>query len=192
MGLVLSESKKEEVMSNYSRIAWRTVHRYRRTKRLSREDTEDLHQECMVKLIEHFNKCESEDDLYSLQIMNLVNAMTKYMMRGCTFTGTQSTEDFRKLIDAQPEAVSLSDLFDSELTYQSRLSIEDNIISKIDMELFLKTLTDKQREVLTAKLQGYKDVDIARRDHVSRKAVCTHNKAIRRRYEKFDSEPKHE
>ncbi len=191
MGLVLSESKKEEVMSNYSRIAWRTVHRYRRTKRLSREDTEDLHQECMVKLIEHLRKCESEEDLYSLQIMDLVNAMTKYMMRGCTFTGTQSTEDFRKLIAAQPESVSMCELFDSDMANQSN-GFEDDIIAKIDMELFLKTLTDKQREILTAKLMGYKDVDIARKDCVSRKAVCTHNKAIRRRYERFDSEPKHE
>ena len=65
MGLTLSESKKEEVMSNYSRIAWRTVHRYRKTKRLTREDMQDLHQECMVKLIEHMNKCETEDELTS-------------------------------------------------------------------------------------------------------------------------------
>lgn len=192
MGLTLSESKKEEVMSNYSRIAWRTVHRYRKTKRLTREDMQDLHQECMVKLIEHMNKCETEEELTSLQIMDLVNAMSKYMMSGCTFTGTRSTEDFRKLVSAQPETMPLSELFDSELVNQAADSFEDSVIMKIDMERFLPLLTEKQRIILMDKLLGYRDVDIARRESVSKKQICAQKKAIRRKYDRFNSESDNE
>jgi len=188
MGLTLSESKKEEVMSNYSRIAWRTVHRYRKTKRLTREDMQDLHQECMVKLIEHMNKCETEDELTSLQIMDLVNAMTKYMMSGCTFTGTRSTEDFRKLVSVQPETTPLSELFDSELVNQETSSFEDGVIMKIDMERFLQLLTEKQRCIFNDKLLGYRNAEIARKENIHKMTINGQISAIRNKYNKFNSE----
>jgi len=134
------------------------------------------------------NKCETEEELTSLQIMDLVNAMTKYMMSGCTFTGTRSTEDFRKLVSVQPETTPLSELFDSELVNQETSSFEDGVIMKIDMERFLQLLTEKQRCIFNDKLLGYRNAEIARKENIHKMTINGQISAIRNKYNKFNSE----
>ena len=95
-------------------------------------------------------------------------------------------------IDALYRRIGGESGIDSELVNQEANSFEDSLIMKIDMERFLPLLTEKQRIILTDKLLGYRDADIARRESVSKKQVSVQKKAIRRKYDRFNSESDNE
>lgn len=185
MALTLSETEKEEIMNNYRRIAWRTVHRYRGNKTLSREDREDLHQECMVELIKHLNKCESEEEIYDLQIMNLVKAISSYLMKGCVLTGTHQTVDMSRILSAQPVAVSISDLMAEQTVSDSPNGFVDNVILKVDLERFINELSPRQREVFLLALCGYKNREIAERQSVSEAAISMNLKKTKSEFAEY-------
>lgn len=177
MNFVLSEEKRSEIISNYSNIAWKTVHRFSKGRVASEQDREDLHQECMIVLLRHLNMCQSDQDVYRFQAMDMVNAMARYTLGLTKFSNPRTTEAYRELIERQPETVPYCTL----LNEPGRGSFEDSAITMIDFERMCESLTEKQKGVVIRKLTGSRNREIAKEDGVPEACVSKVLKRVRRR-----------
>lgn len=154
--VVLSHAEESKLLENYSKIAWRLVHRFSDGKFSSIFSQEDLYQECMLVLIKHMRRCEDEKELYRFHAMDMINAMTRYVLRSqpvhvdpnrtdrmrVTLSGMQTTRQIDSLVDLPASAN------------------EDDIITMIDFERFLEMLSNSHREALKKMSAGYPQHEI--------------------------------
>lgn len=198
--MVLSYEEELKIVKNYEQIAWRTVRRFMKSGTVLC-DLEDLHSECMVVLIEHLRSVKRKEDIYRLQVMDLVNAMSRYLMKKQMLSVGVRTTSMHKLIDAMPKSTTMDvaatrgevkmvsrepirvNFTESEVYYSGL--IEDTVPTIIDYRDFCDGLDEREKFILKQRQEGNFDKEIAVKLGVSPRRVGAIADRVRDRYKKY-------
>ena len=183
--VVLSQIEESKLLSDYSRIAWKLVHQFSDNRASSIFSQEDLYQECMIVLIKHMQKCESKEQLRRIQSMDLINAMTRFVLKNqAVKLDCNRTDQAKRILQNTARKVTLSKAED--IAYSGQESI-DYLIEEITLESFLeqKTVRDMEREVVNRIKDGLTVMEIAEELGQSHQVVSYALKNARKKYEKY-------
>lgn len=179
--IVLSQIEENKLLSDYSRIAWKLVHRFSRGKASSVFSKEDLYQECMLVLVKHMNKCETKEQLRRIQTMNLVNAMVRFVLRGQAIRLDPNRTDKVKItLSELKSSVPISQLIDLDDG-----ATEDDIIARIDFERFFETLPEDHRCAIKQMSQGFKQREIGQHMGKTQQWAQWVRKTTREKYDAY-------
>ena len=179
--VVLSQIEEEKLLKDYSRISWGLVHRFSDGKGSSVFSQEDLYQECMLALVKHMKKCETKEELRHFHPVNLINAMTRFVLRGQTVRVDHNrTNKIRQIVESAPKKVSLS-----EVESLSNPQSEDDLIRRMDFERFMSSLPQLQRETLSLLGMGYTQTEAADSIGRAQSWVAASRKDAKRKYDAY-------
>lgn len=181
--VTLTPMEEEKILSDYSEIAWKMVHRFSDGKGSSIFSQEDLHQECMLVLIQHMYKCETKEDLKRFHPVNLVNAMTRFVLKNQIIRLDHNrTDQSRQILNSCPQKAPLEDA----ATVAAKDDI-DQLIEGIAFEQFLnsKMVRPFERTALLKMKDGYQFVEIAEETGKKYQVVQYAIKSARNKYAKF-------
>lgn len=185
--VVLSQIEEQELLKDYDKIVWRLVHRYSDGNGSSRFTQEDLYQECMLVLLKHMNKCETKEELRSIQVMDLVNAMTRFVLRNqAVKLDANRTSEFKTIMGNCARNVNLTEAESEALQGGDPY---DTVVENVAFEQFLDRvdLRDLDKEVLGLLRDGYRVKEVARMVGRSHQVVSYAVKRAKRKYESFVS-----
>lgn len=179
--VVLSEQEESRLISAYSNIVWSLVHRFSDGKTSSVFSQEDLYQECMLVLVKHMRKCETKEQLRRFQTMDLVNAMTRYVLRcQAVRLDCNRTDQARGIL----AAMQSTQPFDALINIDDPQT-EDDIIARMDYESFIKTLSEEHREALKLISEGYRQWEIGEMMGKTQQWARWVRKDTKRKYDAF-------
>jgi DNA-directed RNA polymerase specialized sigma24 family protein len=144
---------------------------------------EDLYQECMIVLIEHMHKCQSREELMRFQTMDLVNAMTRFVLKNqAVWLDCNRTDRVKKTLNSLETTVCFDKL--------SLASSDEDQDLIIDLDRFMSGLKQKEREIMEMKKAGYSDSSIARiRKDITSQAVGQLVRRTHKAFKKYMNEP---
>lgn len=164
----LSKEQEAQYLLDHSKPVWRIVNSFRSGIKYTTSD-EDLYQEAMLVLLSHLRNAKDEEELKIFPRLAIKNALCRYLIKQevVSFPGTRTT-DYSKVVKATRRVPIES------ATNLSYPELEENILCKIDMESYLKTIPEKARELFLARLSGEKPTEIAKRMNLTPGAI-THS-----------------
>lgn len=183
--VVLSEMEEKRLLDDYSNVAWKLVHRFSDGKISSLFSQEDLYQECMLVLLKHMNNCETKEELRSFHPMNLINAMSRYVLRNqAVKLDSNRTAEMSVGLENCAKNVPLSDL---DIMIRRIDDPYDEIIEEITFEQFMesKTVKDADKEILSMLKDGYRVGEIADMTGRSHQVVSYSVRKAKRKYDAF-------
>lgn len=176
--MVLTREEEARLLADYSNIVWKIVNRFCAGKSSAIFDRDDLHQEGMILLINHMKNAKTHDELKRFQTMDLVNVMTRYVLK------SQAVRlDANRTSTAKQTLSNLS----GTVCYES-ISLaanEEDRDALIDFDAFVETLTPKQRDIILLKRKGYSNAEIARMRNICDQSVGETIKRAYRAYAEF-------
>lgn len=181
----LTQQEEAQLIENYSKIAWKLVHRFAGGRGSSIFSREDLYQECMLVLIKYIKRCEYRDELCAFHPMNFVNAMTRFVLKNQVVRIDHNrTNQTKRMIETCPRKAEFEKAF--EVQYGGSDSIDD-LIEKISMEQFLETarLRPMEKTALEQRLKGFDVTEIARICDKPHQTVSYALKSAKRKYDEF-------
>lgn len=182
--VVLTPQEEAKLMDDYSKICWKLVHRFSQNKGSSIFDMDDLYQECMLALVKHMHKCEEKSQLRRIQIMDLVNAMARFVLKNQVVRLDANRTDKIKQILANVAKKQSVDLLKEDDLCKDPI---EALISRMDYELFEAVLSPMEREVLRKRGEGFKGREIASALGCSHQCVFGCMSRAKHKYEAFAS-----
>ena len=183
--VVLTHEEESKLLADYSRISWKLVHQFSGGCGSSIFSKEDLYQECMMVLVKHMNKCETKEQLRRIQSMDLINAMTRFVLKNqAVKLDSNRTDQIKKILEECARSVTLSKA--EHLAYTGSDSI-DYLIEEITLESFLaqKSVRSIEKMVVELTHDGLSVVEIAKESGKSHQVISYALKKARRKYEKY-------
>ena len=181
--IVLSRIEEEKLLSDYSRIAWKLVHRFSDGRGSSIFSQEDLYQECMLVLVKHMNKCETKKELRFIQTMDLINAMTRFVLKNQVVRIDHNrTDQTKQILAGAAKKVALTCMEDA--LYHD---FENELIEKITFDQFIdqKILRPLEKMTLLKMQEGYTVEEISRESGRSHQTVSYARKSAKKKYDEF-------
>ena len=185
--IVLTAQELSALMDDYNMIAWSVTRRFVGTKTSSLFDIEDLHQECMLVLVKHMQSCETKAQLRQIQTMELVNAMTRYVLKTQTVRLDHNrTDQAKRILDSAPRRTSYENL--EELTMIGRNPVDD-LIDVLCFESFVQAeCTPTEQQIVSMRRDGASYTEISRRRNVSPQSIHKSVHRVADRYRKYVSD----
>lgn len=184
--LVLSQAEEERLVAEYSKIAWKFVHRFADGKGSSIFSPEDLYQECMVVLIAHRNRCETREQLKRIQTMEIVNAMCRFVLRNQALRlDANRTNQIKRILGSCAKKVALEKA--EHLAYDGTASL-DMVVEETALEQFVENdakLGELERIAVQKKREGRTVGEIAEFTGRSHQMVSHALKTARKKYDRF-------
>ena len=183
--VVLTEREEKNLLSEYSKIAWKLVHRFADGRASSIFTQEDLYQECMLVLVKHMRKCETKQQLKNIQAMDLVNAMTRFVLKNqAVRLDCNRTNEVKRIIETCARKTCLSEA--EALPYDGLSSIEA-VIEKVAFEQFLDKTSVRpvEAEAMTKRMEGHTVCEIAEMTGRSHQVISYALKTGKRKYDEF-------
>lgn len=182
--MVLSVQEENRILEKYSMISWKIVHRFASGKASAIFDKDDLYQECMIVLLKHKSKCSTKEEMNNIQAMDLVNALTRYVLKAqCVKLDSNRTDSVKRILESMPSTVNIENIRSLAALHSSRN--EDDAISMIDLTLFLDTVTPFERDVIDMKLAGHKSKEVAAALGVSGAYITQTLHRIKEKYSRY-------
>ena len=181
--IVLSPIEEEKLLSRYSKVAWSLVHRFAGGRSSSVFSKEDLYQECMLTFVKHMRRCETKEELTSISMMNLVNVMTRFVLKNQVLKIDHNrTDQIKEILERAGKKVPLTCMEDA--MYRD---FEDEIIEKITFDQFLDSddLRPIERIAMEQTRRGYSNEEIAQETGRSHQVVSYAKKSARKKYADF-------
>lgn len=181
----LSSQEEARLLRDYEKIAWKMVHQFSSGRGSSIFSKEDLYQECMLVLVKHMQKCETLQDLRRIQTMNLVNAMTRYVLKNqAVRLDHNRTDQAKRIIENCPKRVSIDEAV--EFLYGGPESIED-LIENITLEQFVENCKLRPMEKISVmeSQKGLNVVEIAEIYNKPHQTVSYALKSAKKKYDEF-------
>lgn len=176
--MVLTPQEESKLLNDYSKISWKMVNRFCGNRKSSIFAPEDLYQECMLVLVKHMQACETVSGLRNIQTMDLVKAMSQYVLRCQAVHVSDRTDRMKETLQSLRGSVPIDTLFDVR-------SIDDDQDAVIDFERFIDTLTPVQQEVIRLKSSGYSNKQIAEKRNCTTQGVTDIIRRTHKAYLKY-------
>lgn len=179
--IVLTPQEEEQLLADYSRVAWKLVHRFSDGRHSSVFSQEDLYQECMLVLIKHMQKCETKEDLRHFHVMEMINAMTRFVLKGqAVRLDPNRTNKVKQTLQSLKGTVSISDVAGLQ-----DLTSEDDWIAMIDFGRYLDTLTPCEKDFVLLTKCGYRQVETSQKLGKSRQWGWYMKDSTKRKYDAY-------
>ena len=183
--VVLTPQEEARLLSDYSKIAWKLVHRYSDGRSSSLFSQEDLYQECMLVFVKHMQKCEDKSQLRRIQTMDLINAMTRFLLKNQALKlDANRTDQTRRILDTCAKKACLDELTGM---YDFAADSIDEVIEDATFEQFLKRTKTRplERTVMQKRKEGYKVSEIAQMTGRSHQVISYILKSTKKKYDNF-------
>lgn len=183
--VVLTPAEEAKLLNDYSRIAWKLVHRFSDGRFSTIFSQEDLYQECMLVLIKHMKKCDEKYQLLRIQTMELVNAMTRFVLKNQVVKlDCNRTDQARRIIDSCAKRTRFDELVCIGEPIESSI---DELLEEITLEQFFEksNLRPIEKTAMLKKRDGYRVGEIAEMTGQSHQVVAYAVKSARKKYDEF-------
>ena len=152
----VSKQQEEQYLQDNSKAVWKIVNTFRVGMKYQTSD-DDLYQEGMIALLAHMRKSATKDELDVFPSLEIKNAICRFLIaqEAVRFPKTRTT-DYSKMVK-QTRRVHIEKLLVSADPTQS----DDNWIERIDMERYLMSLSERDRDMVLMRAHGHKTTEIA-------------------------------
>lgn len=165
----LSTYQENEYLQSKTNLIHRVINKFLAKASRSGLDRDDLFQECSIVLLLALRKAESIEYLDShFPFLDMVNAMSKYVLGQQTLSypkRTSSLKEFAKTFQA-PEDIAIVDAEIAKSTDDFK-----DADTRIDVERYAASLPPQEREILSMRLDGYGNTQIAEKKHIDCRIV---------------------
>ena len=175
----LTSHQEEQLMQQYDRLLWSVVHRFKRKMRGGFNNEEDLHSECALVLLRHIRSCSSMEELRKIPILNMVNAMCKYVLGEQVLSYPRRTSNFREIMDT---VNSKADYTEVDKDETQRYEPMNDALDEIAFRDFFFSLPPIDRKIIVMKLKRCTNREIARDLGVSDVAMTRAIQKLRKFY----------
>lgn len=182
--MVLTTTEMQSYLQKYDRFIWKVVHRFdRRYGGTMTSYKEDLHQECVIALMQHAKKAENEEKLHQMPIMDMHNAMCRFVIRNQAVHYPSRTSFFSSVIRSAPDTV---ELIPEIVDFHRHDTTMDDYNNLIGFQSFLSTLNGTEQKVVSLK-RDFSNREIARQLGVSDAAITRTLNRVRHAYEVYNN-----
>lgn len=179
----LTSFQEEQLIQQYDRYIWSMVHRFSRRKASGNEfrnDKNDLYQECVMVFIKHIRSCETMDDIKKVPSRDMLHAMCQFALGDKVVTYPKRTSNFRQIIDHVARKVDYDEVDSDE---NQRSEPLNDVLDVISFKEFYTTLASGEQQIVTLKLRGHSNREIAQKLGLTDVAVCRALKRMRNTYQ---------
>lgn len=154
----LTSCQEEQLIQQYDRLLWSIVHRFKRRKHDGYQNKEDLHSECVLVFLQHIRSCETMDDVRKVPIRDMINAMCRFVLGEQALSYPRRTSNFRQVMES---AASKADY--TEIDKDERLRYEplNDALDEISFKDFYAALPPVDQKIISMKLKGHRNCEIA-------------------------------
>ena len=184
----LTSEQEAQLIERYDSYLWKIIHRFKgRDKkngfhRGGYQNLEDLHSECVLVFLNHIRSSETIEDFKKLPSFELLQAMCKYVLGEQVVSYPRRTSNFSSVMETVPCKV------DDELLKKEATMVCDpfaDVLDRIAFEEYFQSLSKEKQDVMTMKLKGFQNREIARKLNVSDSTVSRIMKALQQSYHDY-------
>ena len=163
------------LIRRFDKALWKLAHEYAFACRET-ADAQDLYQEGVLAVLEHFKKADSPEEVFYFPTMSVRYAMRCYVLAQQVVRLPRVTRKYFHYATKTRRA--------TEENFPMRVDPvgEEDWIAAIDFEDFLLNLPEPMRETLYARMRGESNQEIARRMGVTPAAITNRVKRTLRSY----------
>ena len=179
--MVFTHQQEEELLRQYNKLIWRTVHRFqRRASYNTSNNADDLYQEAAIVFVLHLRKAKDMDEVQNhIPIRDMINAMSRFVLRDQVISYPKRTTEFRHTMQSMPRR---SEYTDVDLDSNSWVTSIDDTLEKIAMDEFLASLSPVDRSILSMKCRGMDNRAIGKLVGENDLQIHRHIKRLRKQY----------
>ena len=155
----LTSQQEEQLMQQYDRLLWSVVHRFKRKMHSGYNNKEDLHSECAMVFLNHIRSCETMDDIQKVPILNMINAMCRFVLGEQALSYPRRTSNFRQVMETVASKVDYAEVDRDE---NKRYEPINDALDVVAFKDFFVGLSPVDQKIITMKLEGRKNREIAR------------------------------
>ncbi len=179
----LTSLQEEQLIQQYDRYIWSMVHRFGRRKTRGNEfqnDKNDLYQECVMVFLKHIRSCETMEEINKVPSFDMLHAMCQFSLRNNVVTYPKRTSNFRHIMDNVARKVDYDEV---DLDENQRSEPLNDALDVISFKDFYAALSSGEQKIVTLKLRGYSNREIAQKLGLTDVAVCRALKRMRNAYQ---------
>lgn len=156
----LSPSQEDQLFRSCINLVWSAVHQFRRRNDKNYSAcAEDLFQEASIVMLEHIRRSPDMETARKAPLLDMTNAMCRYLMEMNVVHIPKRTTDFSKTIS---HPVDTSIMFDGLDYFAKEGSSAEDIETQADFDIFLGTLSKAERILVQQKMNGATTRDAGR------------------------------
>lgn len=155
----LSACQEEQLMQQYDRLLWSVVHRFKRKMHDGYNNKEDLHSECALVFLTHIRSCETMEDIRKVPILNMINAMCRFVLGEQALSYPRRTSNFRQVMES---VVGKADYSELDRNENGRYEPLNDALDEISFKDFYAALPPVDQKIISMKLEGHRNCEIAR------------------------------
>lgn len=175
-----SPQEEENLILQYNKLIWRTVHRFQRRMSSLIYNKEDLYQEAVMVFVRHLREAPDMDKVQNgIPIREMINAMTRYALQDQVVTYPIRTSSFRQIMASCPKRTEYSDVDRDDAL---RSYTEDDVLTNVDAQAFFASLSPIDRRILRMKAQGIDNRAIGKTVGETDVQICRHIQRLRKKY----------
>lgn len=156
----LTSLQEEELLNQYDRLIWQTVHRYNQRQHTRfHNNLEDLHSECVLVFLKHIRACETPEQIKRFPFRDMINAMCLFVLGEQALTYPKRTANFRQVMEQVPVSTSLDCL--ASVKHDKGEQQMRDIVDVETFKEFCASLPPREQYILQMKTKGCKNREIA-------------------------------
>lgn len=176
----LTSYQEEQLIQQYDKLLWSVVHRFKRKMHNGYDNKEDLHSECVLVFINHIRSCETEEEIKKVPILNMVNAMCRFVLGEQALSYPKRTSNFSQVMGNVASKVDYGEVDRDET---QRFEPIDDALDEIAFLDFYHRLSPVDQQIVVMKLKGKKNREIAFKLGVSDVAMTRAIQKLRKFYD---------
>lgn len=176
----LSPGQEDQMLRSCEKLIWSIVHQFRRRNTKAQcACMEDLFQEASIVMLEHIRRSPDEATARKAPILDMTNAMCRYLMEMSVVHIPKRTTDFRKTfvyaanIPAPPRSLLCC------------APAEEDAETYADFDAFLSSLPAREQILVRHKLAGQTNRDAGRAAGMGDATAMRALRRVRKKYEAF-------
>lgn len=155
----LTAYQEEQLLQKNDRLLWSVVHRFKSKHYNGYDNMEDLHSECVLVYLKHIRSCETMDDIKKVPILDMINAMCRYVLGEQALSYPPRTTNFRQVMESAASKVDYVELDRDENLRSEPLN---DTLDEIAFKDFYAALPPMEQKIVAMKLDGHRNREVAR------------------------------
>lgn len=179
----LSPSQENQFLQSCEELIWSVVHKFKaRNGKANAANMEDLFQEASIVMLEHVRRSPDEATARKAPILDMTNAMCRYLMAMNVVHIPQRTTDFSKSISY---AVDTGLARDGLSSYARGEEAMEDVEANADFDIFLGSLSRPEKIFVQHKLMGRTNRDAGRAAGIGDAQATRMLRRLRKKYAAF-------